>query len=191
MAMTTGPEFGVRLGRALLRRWPTVVGLLAAVGVLLAGADRMTVGLIVAVATTCYLAAAALRRAWVSWVAIPGSVVAIVLGGSLGQPPMTTLAVVAGVLVVVGLMARASRQVLTAQTAALLAYGALVVTGLAIAPTAGLVVVAGTLVAHAAWDAVHLQRKAVVSASLAEFCIVLDVLVGAAALLVLLAGGGW
>lgn len=169
--------------RAVLRRWPTLVGLLAAASQILTGADRTTVAIVVAVAVTCYLAAAALRRPWVAWAAIPGCVLAITLGDLLGAEPLTSLAVLAAALVVVGLITRASRAALTAETAALLVYGGLAVTGLAIAPTVGLVLVAVTLIAHGIWDAIHLRRRAVVSPSLAEFCIALDVPLGLAVLL--------
>lgn len=53
---------------------------------------------------------------------------------------------------------------------------------LALAPTAGLVLVAVTLIAHAAWDTLHLRRRIVVASSLAEFCIALDVALGLTAL---------
>lgn len=168
--------------RAVLHRWPTLVGLLAAASQILTGADRTTVAIVVAVAVTCYLAAAALRRPWVAWVAIAGCVLAITVGELLGAEPLTSLTTLAAALVVAGLVTRASRAALSVEAAAALGYGGLVVVGLAIAPTGGLVLVAVTLIAHAVWDVVHLRRRAVVSPSLAEFCVALDVPLGLAVL---------
>lgn len=168
--------------RALLARWPSLLGLVAAVVVLLAGADRTTVGITVAVAAICYLAAAALDRPWAAWAAIPATTVVIFGGGLLGVQPLVSLAVVATVLVGVGLVTRAPRAALTAQGVALLVYGGLVVVGLAVAPTVGLVLVAVTLVGHGGWDLLHLRRGIVVPGSLAEACIFLDVPLGFAVL---------
>lgn len=106
----------------------------------------------------------------------------VAVGGLFGVEKLTTLAITAAVLVVVGLLTRASRRALTAEAAAALVYGGLAVLALVLAPTAGLVLVAVTLVAHAAWDAVHLWRRIVVAALLAEFCIALDVTLGLAVL---------
>ncbi|MDN5918771.1 MAG: hypothetical protein L0I76_27380 [Pseudonocardia sp.] len=188
--MTRAVPEGRRRGRApvraLLRRWPTVVGLLAALAAFLGGADRTTLGIAVAIAATCYLAASALERPWAAWAAIPGCGLAVVVGRLLGADPLTTLAVIAVALVVVGLITRASRAALSAEATALLAYGGLTVIALAIAPTVGLVLVAVTLIAHAVWDVVHLRRRVVVPPSLAEICIALDVSLGLTVLLGLL-----
>ena len=172
----TVPATGRR--HALLHRWPTLVGLLAAAGILLAGPDRTTVGLTVACAAVCYLAAAALDRPWAAWAAIPATGVVIRAGLLLGARPIVSLAVAAVVLVAIGVAIRVSRSTLTLETAGLLAYGGVAAVGLAIAPTAGLLVVAVTLVAHGAWDIWHLRRHAVVPGSLAEACIALDVPLG-------------
>ena len=168
--------------RLWISRWPTAVGVLAAVAALLAGPDRTTVGITVAIAALCYLTAAAFGRPWAAWAAIPGGSVLVVIGGLLGAEPVTTLGVAAGALVVLGLGVRAARGALAAEAVAALVCGGLVVLGLAIAPTAGLAIVAAALLSHAGWDVVHLRRRAVVAASLAEFCIALDVLLGGAIL---------
>lgn len=171
----------------LLHRWPTLIGLLAAALQILTGADRETVGIVVTVAATCYLAAAAFGVPWVAWAAIPGCTL-LITGGQLlfGAGPLTTLAVTAAVLVVIGLLTRASRAALTAQTAAALVYGGLTVAAFAMAQPAGVAVVAITLMAHAGWDIVHLRRRIVVPGSMAEFCIALDLTLGLAVLIGLL-----
>ena len=69
------------------------------------------------------------------------------------------------------------------QTAGLVAYGVLVLVALAIAPGAGLVLAALTLIGHGAWDLWHLRRhRDQVSPSLAEACVALDVPAGLAVL---------
>ena len=180
---TDAPRRGAR---ALLARWPSLFGLVAAVAVLVAGADRTTVGITVAVAAVCYLAAAALDRPWAAWAAIPATTVVIVVGRLLGAQPLAALAVAAVVLVGVGLARRAPRDALTAQSTALLVYGGLAVVGLAIAPTAGLVLVAVTLAGHGLWDLWHLRRGTVVPGSLAEACVALDLPLGLGVLVTML-----
>lgn len=182
MAHETSPAHDTRPS-AVLHRWPTLVGLLAAASQILTGADRTTVGIVVAVATICYLAAAALGRPWAAWAAIPVVSLIITGGAVAGVAPMTTLGATAAVLVVTGLVLGVSRRALGAQTAAALAYGGLVVAGLAMAPDVGLVLVGVTLMAHAGWDIVHIRRRIVVPGSLAEFCIALDLTLGAAVLI--------
>lgn len=180
--MTAQTPPAIRATSALRHRWPTLVGLLAAAGLFLAGADRDTVAIVVAVAAVCYLAAAAFGLPWMAWAAIPGSFVVVPAGALLGLPPYTTLAAVSVLLVATGLLGRASRPALAAQTAALVVYGGVAVTALLLAPTAGLVLVALTLIGHGVWDVVHLRRRAVVSPSLAEACVALDVPLGLAVL---------
>lgn len=172
--------------RAVLARWPSLLGLVAAVAMLLAGADRTTVAITVAVAAVCYLAAAALDRPWAAWAAIPATTVVIFAGALLGAQPLVSLTVTAVALVGVGLLTRAPRAAVTAQSVAALIYGGLVVVGLALAPTIGLMLVAVTLVGHAGWDLLHLRRGIVVPGSLAEACLALDVPLGLAVLTTLL-----
>jgi hypothetical protein len=167
---------------ALVRHWPSIAGLLAAVSAFLVGPDRTTVGIVVAIAATCYLTAAALSRPWTAWAAIPVCSALVVVGRLLGAAPLTTLAVTAAVLVVVGVLVRASRRALTAEAVGTLVYGGVAAIGLGLAPTAGLVLVALALIAHGAWDVWHLRRKVVVPGSLAEFCVALDVPLGLAVL---------
>lgn len=111
----------------------------------------------------------------------------MIFGGALlGAQTLVSLAVTAAVLVGIGLVTRAPRDALTAQSAAMLVYGGLAVVGLAIAPTVGLVLVAVTLIGHGVWDVIHLRRGIVVPGSLAEACVALDVPLGLAVLVTLL-----
>jgi hypothetical protein len=71
------------------------------------------------------------------------------------------------------------------QAAGMLVFGAGMLAALYAAPEMGAYLVAAGLIAHAAWDAVHFRLDRVVARSYAEFCAVLDLLVGATVLLVL------
>jgi len=171
----------------LAHRWPTVVGLLAAVAMFLTSTDRIAIALVVAIASTCYVAAAVFALPWMAWAWIPLSFVVVVLGHLVGLEPMAATATAAAVLVAVGLL-RGTRPAVTLETAGLLLYGAVAVGALLLAPPVGLVVVALTLVAHGIWDVWHLRRhRDLVSPSLAEACIALDVPLGLAVLVAALA----
>jgi hypothetical protein len=72
---------------------------------------------------------------------------------------------------------------LRAQAPACLVF--LTAAGLAVtvSPDAGMYWVAAGLIGHAAWDAVHWRANAVVARSFAEWCVVFDLGVGGAILL--------
>jgi hypothetical protein len=71
------------------------------------------------------------------------------------------------------------------QAAGMLVFGAAMLVALYVEPVLGGTLVAVGLLGHAAWDAVHFVRNRVVTRPYAEFCAVLDLLVGAAVLFVL------
>jgi hypothetical protein len=165
----------------VLNRWPTALGLAAAVLQLVAGVDRESVAIVVCVAALCYLGAAALNRPWIAWAGVVGGTLVVFASGWVGLAWWAGIGIVAVVLVVVGLLGRAPRPPLTAQTAALLAFGGLAVAALFFAPRAGLVLAGVALAAHAVWDVIHYRRNLVVPRSLAEFCVLLDVPLGVGA----------
>jgi hypothetical protein len=158
------------------------IGLLGAAFAAIAGANRETVVISLLVALLCYLAAAALGVKWVAWAAIPVASALVVAGALIGIEPWFVLGGVAIALVIVGLVARASRTALAAQSLALVAYGGIALIGLVLSPAVGAVLASLTLMAHAVWDVIHYRRNAVVSRSLAEACIAFDVLLGLAAI---------
>ena len=123
-----------------------------------------------------YVAAAAFSLPWMAWAWIPLSFVIVLAGVLVELDPLVATAGSAAVLVVVGLLRGAARPAMTLEAAGLLLYGSIAVGALLLAPTAGLVVVALTLVAHEFWDIWHLLRhRDLVSPSLAEACVALDV----------------
>ena len=66
----------------------------------------------------------------------------------------------------------------------MLAFGSTALAALFVAPELGAYLVAFALLGHAAWDAYHYLRDRVVARSYAEFCGVLDLLVGAVILVI-------
>ena len=137
-----------RRASALIHRWPTAVGLLVALAAVLGGADRDTVATTVAVAASCYVAAAAFSLPAMAWLWIPIASVLAVGGALVDLDPVVTTGIVVAVLVVVGLLRGASRPALTLESAGFVGYGVFVIVALLLAPGVGLVVAALTLVAH-------------------------------------------
>lgn len=157
-------------------------------GQLALGPDADGVATVVATAVLCYLAAAALKRRWVAWAGCLVFPTVIVASRLAGVTWWAVVAAVAAALVVVGLAIRAPRPPLSAQTLALVGYGGVAVVALFLAPRAGLALAGVALAAHAVWDVIHFRRDQVVYRSLAEFCVVLDVPLGVAAIVLAVVG---
>ncbi|MEU4422873.1 hypothetical protein AB0F81_19770 [Actinoplanes sp. NPDC024001] len=173
---------------ALLRRWPSALGLTAAVLVLIFAADRDTASTAVTVALLCYLGAAAFARPWVAWAGVAGFSVVVVAVELAGVPWWAAFVVVTVLLLGIGLATRAPRRALLAQTAAALAYGTPAVLALYLSPLAGAIVAGLALATHAAWDMVHFRRDTVVPRSLAEACMFLDVPLGIGVIVLAVSG---
>ena len=77
-----------------------------------------------------------------------------------------------------------NRRLLTAQTAAVLGFGAVALTAVAVDPAAARYVLAAGWLAHAAWDVVHHRLGRVVPRWYAETCLVADLTLAAALLTV-------
>jgi len=165
--------------QVLRRRWPSVLGLAAAIALLATGAGPDVVAIVVVVATLCYLGAAALGRPWVAWAAILGGGVVIAASLLAGVAWWAGLGVAALALCVAGLARHGSHRALTAQAVALLGYGGLAVVALYLAPRLGLALAGVALAGHALWDLHHYRRDQVVPRSLAEACMLLDLPLGA------------
>jgi hypothetical protein len=174
--------------RSLLRRWPSLVGLAAAVQALVSGVYLDGVAITICAACVCYLGAAALGRPWVGWAGIVGATAVVFLSELLGMPWWVGLGIIALVLVAVGLLLQSSRPEITAQTVALMGFGGLAVLGLFISPRLGLAAAGLALASHAVWDVIHYRRNIVVPRSLAEACILLDLPVGIAAIVLAITG---
>lgn len=184
----TGAPIHASRWRFALHRWPTALGLLAAVSQLATSPSRETLAITVCVATLCYLGAAALGRPWIAWAGIVGGSLVVVASELAGLAWWAGIGIAALALLIAGLVGEAPRGPLTAQTAALVGFGGIAVASLFLAPGVGLVLVGVVLASHAVWDLIHYRRNQVVSRSLAEFCMPLDVLLGVGFIALALAG---
>ena len=132
----TRPRSGLR--GALARRWPTALGVVAAVNSLVLLA-RFPSAVQLWVSAWCVLLAAVIYLTWGT------------ARGDLGD-----------------------RRLLTAQTAAVLGFGAVAMAAVAVDPAAARYVLAAGWLAHAAWDVVHHRLGRVVPRWYAETCLVAD-----------------
>lgn len=177
------------------RRWPAALGVVVAVGTGVGIGGAAQVAPVVAASGFVYLAAAALGRPGAAWPAFGVSFVLIAAGRFTdGADPTWLMLGLAAVLAAYGLVRGRGRPPwgLPLQAAAMAVLGAVALAAAEVSPTGAGLLVAGALLAHAAWDVRHHRGGRVVARSMAEFCAVLDVvlalLVLAAALAPLSAG---
>jgi hypothetical protein len=174
--------------RPLLRHWPGLVGLLAATLQIVTGVSAESVAVTVTVAASCYLAAAALGQPWIAWASIVGATLVVTLSEAAGLAWWQGLAALGVALVIVGLLRRAPAPALTAQGLAMAGFGGSAVFALFISPNLGMAVAGIALAGHAVWDYVHWRRNEVVPRSMSEFCILLDLPFGIAAIVLAFIG---
>ena len=162
--------------------WRAALGLAAAAFQIVTGVDADAVAITVAVAASCYLAAAAFGQPWMAWATILLGSAVVTLSEIGGIAWWMGLAVLAAVLVGVGALRRAQGRALTAQGLAMIGFGGLAVVAVLISPRVGLALAGVALASHAVWDYVHWRRNEVVPRSMAEFCLALDVPFGISAI---------
>jgi hypothetical protein len=166
-------------------RWPTVLGIaVAALTVfdLQGGTELVALTTLMPVV---YLGAAALDRRWFAWVVLPAGVAVLVVIPTSSQVVSSMIFLLAAlVFLVVGVAGRQFRKSggLALQTFGVLAFGSTVLVALYVDPEMGGYLVAFALIGHAGWDAYHYLRNRVVGRSYAEWCAVVDLLLGAAIL---------
>jgi hypothetical protein len=176
--------------RWLARRWPSLLGAAFAAGQLAAGPDTEAIATVIAVAVLCYLAAAAFDRRWVAWAGCAAFPAVVIASWAASLAWWAVAGAAALVMVAAGWLLRVPRAPLNAQTAALLGYGALAVIALFLEPRVGLALAGAGLALHAVWDVIHYRRNRVVHRSLAELCVLLDIPLGAGAIVLAIAGVG-
>lgn len=187
---------GLRWWEFLAHRWPAALGV--AVAGLTAFDLRLDAGFVaslsalVIVMAVVYLGSSALGRRWSAWaVLLAGLPVALFLAPASGVAAAAVLLLASLLFLVLGVARGQARESggLTLQAVGMLVFGAGMLVALCVTlyvnPTLGAYLVATGLLGHGAWDAVHYVRNRVVARSYAEFCGVLDILLGAAVLLVL------
>ena len=180
---------GRRWRGVLAHRWPTALGVaVAALTVfdLRGGTELAALTMLMPVV---YLGAAALDRRRFAWVVLlAGVAVLTVIPSSSEVVPSIGFLAAALVFFVVGVARGELRKPggLALQTVGMLAFGSIVLAALYVDADLGGYLVAIALLGHAAWDAHHYLRDRVVARSYAEWCAVVDLLAGAAILLVIL-----
>jgi hypothetical protein len=175
-----------RVAWTLARRWPAALGLALAVFMLATDDPRGLSGVVLPLmlATTTYVVVAALTRPGWSWTVIAVLVVLVVATRLAAAGPAVDLAGMVSILlaaIVVGVVRGiwARPDLYRWQPYAAVAFLAVGLGALWLAPVAGRVLLGAGLVAHALWDLVHWRRQEVVSRSLAEWCCALDFTLGA------------
>ena len=172
------------VGRHLLARWPTALGLLALAANIANGADPHVTAMIIIIASMCYLAASAIGSRRSVWAMVVVASVAVVLARVTDLDPTATLLVMGGGFAILGLVRRRGsgrREVLT-QTLAFVGFSAVALTAMMSGTALAVALAAAVALGHGAWDVVHYMRDTVVSRSLTEACFVLDVGLGVALL---------
>ena len=174
---------------ALMHRWPTALGIAVAALAAFDAQDGLEFAELTVLMALVYLGAAALDRRWAAWVVLlAGLPLAFFISSISGIDPSVVLLVAAPVFLVLG-VARGQWQRpdgLPLQTAGMLAFGSTALVALYyMYPDLGGKLVGIAILGHAAWDAYHYLRNRVVARSYAEWCAVVDLLLGAAILLAL------
>jgi hypothetical protein len=164
---------------ALLRRWPTVLGVGVAALTLSDFDDGREFAIVLLIASLGYLAIAVLERPQATWWVLIGLLAGVVCLRLLNIAPGPVLAVAAVVMTIVGLVRGSLRRLWlpALQAPATLIFGAVAFIAIAAGYQVGSTLVAVGLLAHTVWDLVHLRARAIVSPSLAEWCAVLDTLI--------------
>ncbi|RCK70087.1 hypothetical protein DT076_08835 [Desertihabitans brevis] len=182
MDTTTRAESSPRtsVGAVLLARWPTLVGLLALAGSSADGPDAHITAMVIILAATCYLGAAALGSRRSGWVLAVAASVLVAVGVTTDLDATAALLVGAALLALVGLLRwrRVDRRELGLQAAGFVVFTAIALTAMMVGPLLAAHLAALAALGHGAWDVVHHRRDRVVTRSLAEFCAVLDIGLG-------------
>ena len=170
----------------LMHRWPAALGIAVAALAAFDAQDGLEFAELTVLMALVYLGAAALNRRWAAWVVLlAGLPLAFFISSISGIDPSVVLLVAAPVFLVLG-VARGQWQRpdgLPLQIAGMLAFGSTALVALYyVYPDLGGKLVGIAILGHGAWDAYHYLRNRVVARSYAEFCAVVDLLLGAAIL---------
>ncbi|GGT09048.1 hypothetical protein GCM10010156_77410 [Planobispora rosea] len=166
-------------------RWPTAVAIgltfLTLSGASDLNAEVRSLAQVFPALPLLYLAVANLGRPALSWPLL-GVGMVIIVGARLLDlvAPSTILLALALVVLVWGMIDEHSRRSgeFRIQVIGMIGFGALALAGLALDPEIGRYAVGAGWLLHGVWDFVHLWRGRVVARSYAEWCGVLDVLIG-------------
>jgi hypothetical protein len=173
---------------ALGRRWPTFLALAWAVISLSDVKDGLEYAILFILPATGYLFLAVVDRPRITWAVVAAAMATVVVLRTLNLDPWPTLAVVVVVLAAVGLMSGQLRRpgLYAWQSPGALAFMAFGLVVLSAPAEVGGYLVGVGLLGHAAWDAIHWRRNSVVARSFAEWCGVLDLVLGLGLLVLLM-----
>ncbi|MEV4622667.1 hypothetical protein AB0J74_28635 [Asanoa sp. NPDC049573] len=171
------------LGR-LGHRWPTLLAIPVVLGSLYGLDDVRGLAFLLVLSPLAYLVPASFNRPGITWPAVLVGAFAVGPLRLSGLNPAYALLVALVVFVVIGTARRAPGFGIQAVAAALFA-GLAVIAIEAGSPTVGGLLIAIGLLAHAGWDAYHHRADRVVPRSYAEWCFVVDVILGVAAIVLI------
>jgi len=175
-----------------VRWWPVAAAVALAAAISFGLADGAEVAPVLAASAFIYLGAAALQKPSAAWPVFVASFVVLTIAKVLDDAfdPTYALVVLGAALVVYGLLRGAARPSsgLPLQSIAMVVVGAAAVIAPVVDRDLGGYIVAFGLLGHAGWDLYHHRTGRVVVRSMAEFCLVLDILLALAILAVTVLG---
>ncbi|KAB2350160.1 hypothetical protein [Actinomadura rudentiformis] len=184
----TGRPGWLRAASAVGRRWPTWLALAWAAISLADVSDGLEYMVLFVLPATGYLFLAVVDLPRITWAVGLAAMATVVVLRMLDINPWPALAVAVVTLAAVGLINGQLRKpgLYALQSPGALAFMAFGLLVLAVPTTVGGYLVAAGLLGHATWDAVHWRADKIVSRSFAEWCGVLDLVLGVGLLVVLL-----
>ncbi|WP_089212231.1 hypothetical protein [Streptosporangium subroseum] len=173
-----------RIVAALVHRWPTWLAIAFAAVLSSDLDDGREFAFLVFILALGYLATAVIDRPGAIWSVLGVLMAAVVLMRVLSGDPWPILIVTALALIMVGLVRGQLRRpgAFALQSPAMFVFGAIALGALHVHPDLGRYLVAAGLLGHAAWDAAHWRADGIVTRPFAEWCGVLDLLLGLAVL---------
>ncbi|TQM32859.1 hypothetical protein [Nocardia bhagyanarayanae] len=172
---------------AAAHRWPSAVAVVVTVLVWPSGAEQTVRVLaeMLVLLPMIYLLTAAVGRPRVVWLVLAALGASFALVGTQDRVPFSFVlaAVAAGAVGWAWAFDRLDR-VFWTQIAGTLVFVAIALAAQHTDPTAARYLVAAGWIGHGLWDFAHHRANRAVARSFAEFCAVVDVLIGAAVLLV-------
>ena len=161
-------------------RWPTFLALGLATLTLWDLDDGVEFAFLILLSAVGYLVITVIDRPGAVWVGLLIMIAAVVLLRVLGVSEWVALIGTAVVFGVVGLIGGQLRRpgLYAVQPLAVLIFGAIAGTAVAVSPDLGRYLVAAGLIGHTVWDAVHWRANQIVTRPFAEWCGVLDLTLG-------------
>ncbi|WP_188196949.1 hypothetical protein [Nonomuraea sp. SYSU D8015] len=166
----------------LVHRWPTLLGLLAMAFSVFDDQDGRAQGIVVFLAALVYLATAVVGRPGVAWILLGACIVGVTVVRLLDAELWPALVAGAASIIILSLVSDLPRRPRLAamQIPLMLVCGAAAVVALSLSPALGSYLVAAALIGHGIQDVIVWRANKVVARSLAEFCLVLDLTLGVA-----------